>query len=1010
MCAVILRRAICKTGDDALFPALPQELQNSVKQQLLQLVAAEQQKPVRRSLSHCVAGLGSTLCEKNEWQELFPFLFNGVKDGDSGLKKSCLSIFSSLTTYVEDKFLIPYLGVLREAFQFALGEQHDMEVRIAAVDAISSLVVVLEEEEHVVNFQSVVGDILKTIGQALSTNHEDQALEAIEALVTIGESTPELFTKSLSDVFQAMIQIATSQQVEESVQQIAVEFCLTLAENDARHTKKVPHFAEAFFPLAMKWLTTVEEKKDWGVTQEDDDDDDEITFYDVGLEALDRISLALGGRVIEPVATGLIAQYLNNPDWQFRHAGLMALSQCAEGCAKQFEVNLGSIVHMVLKHLGDAHERVRWAAVHCIAQLANDFCPGFQLAFHSAVLPALMRMLSDSVPRIVAHTANAIVNFMDEADVEYTQPYLDELVTKLLMVLQNSTLKFVNEEVLAAFASIAENCEAEFVKYYDHIVPYLKQLLSQPPADKQDRMLRAKAMECITLIGMSVGKEKFAPDAKQLMEMLHATLSSKLESDDPQVQYILQAWARIAKCLGEEFHPYLPHVVPYFLDQAAIQTDVTVTDVDDRDEGNDDEEEGVETLMLAIKGVGDRRIQIKTSLLQDKSLACSVIESFLEDVPQGMSPYVERISQIMVPLLKFPYLGEIRDTASKCLPLMLACLPPHIGKSDMLRHFAVHILQAVQCEHDVEVACSLVECFQRCINACDMNAMPDNMVFDCSTMLKKVFDESLRRRGLVSKQQKEVAEDEDEVEKLEAENEGEEELLNQVVEAVGAMVKKYQSFIPHFANTFYPMCLGLLGDGYGDVEKRLALCAFDDFVEHGSQISQEAVAPYLQPIISALLKHCSSADADLAQAAAYGLGVCAQYGGQVFRQIAPEAVQQLVAITKNPRAQEEAYATTTANALSSMVKLIKFHHDHDSGLCRMDNLGPIVLANLPIQADEIEARFVHEEVVDWVLAGNPLVLGENHSNLPAIKELCRKLIDTDLVNDGTKEKMKRIMG
>ena len=45
-------------------------------------------------------------------------------------------------------------------------------MRIAAVDAISSLVVVLEEEEHVVNFQSVVGDILKTIGQALSTNHE----------------------------------------------------------------------------------------------------------------------------------------------------------------------------------------------------------------------------------------------------------------------------------------------------------------------------------------------------------------------------------------------------------------------------------------------------------------------------------------------------------------------------------------------------------------------------------------------------------------------------------------------------------------------------------------------------------------------------------------------------------------------------------------------------------------------------------------------------------------------
>lgn len=38
--------------------------------------------------------------------------------------------------------------------------------------------------------------------------------------------------------------------------------------------------------------------------------------------------------------------------------------------------------------------------------------------------------------------------------------------------------------------------------------------------------------------------------------------------------------------------------------------------------------------LLPRIGVGERRIQIKTSLLQDKSLACSVIESFLEDVPK----------------------------------------------------------------------------------------------------------------------------------------------------------------------------------------------------------------------------------------------------------------------------------------------------------------------------------------------------------------------------------------
>ena len=53
----------------------------------------------------------------------------------------------------------------------------------------------------------------------------------------------------------------------------------------------------------------------------------------------------------------------------------------------------------------------------------------------------------------------------------------------------------------------------------------------------------------------------------------------------------------------------------------------------------------------------------------------------------------------------------------------------------------------------------------------------------------------------------------------------------------------------------------------------------------GSQISPEAVQPYLQPIITALLKFSNSQDPDLTQAASYGLGVCAQYGSAVFRQV-----------------------------------------------------------------------------------------------------------------------------
>lgn len=57
--------------------------------------------------------------------------------------------------------------------------------------------------------------------------------------------------------------------------------------------------------------------------------------------------------------------------------------------------------------------------------------------------------------------------------------------------------------------------QGHFQKYYDAVMPYLKAILVNA-TDKSNRMLRAKAMECISLVGMAVGKEKFKDDAKQV--------------------------------------------------------------------------------------------------------------------------------------------------------------------------------------------------------------------------------------------------------------------------------------------------------------------------------------------------------------------------------------------------------------------------------------------------------------------------------------------------------------
>eukprot|EP00961_Rhodomonas_salina_P282860 3822750-Rhodomonas_salina.1 len=52
---------------------------------------------------------------------------------------------------------------------------------------------------------------------------------------------------------------------------------------------------------------------------------------------------------------------------------------------------------------------------------------------------------------------------------------------------------------------------------------------------KEHRLLRGKTMECVSLIGIAVGRDTFIADAKEIMDQFQATQSTNMDPDDPQV-------------------------------------------------------------------------------------------------------------------------------------------------------------------------------------------------------------------------------------------------------------------------------------------------------------------------------------------------------------------------------------------------------------------------------------------------------------------------------------------
>ena len=138
----------------------------------------------------------------------------------------------------------------------------------------------------------------------------------------------------------------------------------------------------------------------------------------------------------------------------------------------------------------------------------------------------------------------ATVNFTESCPTEVMEPYMDELMTKLLSLLRGGN-KVVQESALTALASTADTSAETFSKYYDHVVPLLKEIIVS--ANTPDyRMLRAKAIECVTLVGMAVGKQRFSGDAIEVMNIMQQLQASGFRR---------QTTKRQATCckLGREF-------------------------------------------------------------------------------------------------------------------------------------------------------------------------------------------------------------------------------------------------------------------------------------------------------------------------------------------------------------------------------------------------------------------------------------------------------------------------
>ncbi|WCJ43619.1 ARM repeat superfamily protein [Euphorbia peplus] len=1003
MSAILLRKHL-SNDDSFLYPKVPDPTRATVKNTLLTSLQRETSNSVARKINDTVSVLASAILPYGGWPELLPFMFQCVTATDSHMQENVLLIFAQLAQFVGET-LVPHIRTLHDVFLNCLSVSSSDGVRIAALNATINFIQCLSSNNDREKFQDLLPSMMRTLTEALNGKQEATAQEALELLIELAGSEPRFLRKQIVEVVGSMLQIAEADGLEEGTKHLATEFVITLAEARERAPgmmRKFPQFVQRLFVVLMRMLLDIEDDPVWHCAESEEEDAGETSNYGFGQECLDRLSIALGGNTVVPVASEILQVFLAAPEWEKHHAALIALAQIAEGSSKVMIKNLEQIVSMILNSFQHPNPRVRWAAINAIGQLSTDLGPDLQVKYHHQVIPALAGAMDDfQNPRVQAHAASAVLNFSESCTQDILAPYLDGIVSKLLALLQNGK-QMVQEGSLTALASVADSSQEQFQKYYDAVMPYLKAILVNAN-EKSNRMLRAKAMECISLVGMAVGRDKFRDDARQVMDVLMSLQGSQLEADDPTTSYMLQAWARLCKCLGQDFLPYMNVVMPPLLHSAQLKPDVTITSADS-DGDIDDEDDSIETITL-----GDKRIGIKTSVLEEKATACNMLCCYADELKEGFFPWIDQVTTTLVPLLKFYFHEEVRKAAVSAMPELLLSAKLAIEKDrsqgrneSYLKQLSDYIVpalvEALHKEPEVEICASMLDALTECLQVSGP-LLDKSQVRSIVDEIKQVIADSTQRK--IERAERAKAEDFDaeEGELLREENVQEEELFDQVGDLLGTLIKTFRtSFLPFF-DELSAYITPMWGKDKTSEERRIAICIFDDVVEH----CREAALKYYDTYVPFLLEACTDQNPDVRQAAVYGVGICAEFGASVFKPLVGEALAKLNAVIHDPNALHPDNVMAYDNAVSALGKICEFHRDCIDAA----QVFPAWLSCLPIKGDLIEAKIVHDQLCSLVERSDRELLGPNNQYLPKIVLVFAEVIcaGKDLASEQTASRM-----
>ncbi|KAG5628442.1 hypothetical protein H5410_000159 [Solanum commersonii] len=828
--AKILYELLVGDGEGCIWNNLSSSTQSTIKCILIVRIRLEESESIIKQLCYSFSNL---FLPSDSWPELLPFLQECVNSNSNKLRDSFFLIFSGFSEGLCET-LVPDIMISFPVYLNTLNDDTlDPQVRVAVLTTEVRFILYLPSSNDREWFQNLLPAMLRALTDAV---RNDAAQNMLNLFIELAKKEPRFFRRQLVDVVSDMFEIAEREDKalgsEEKGSGMMKKLPLFINNCFAMILKLLLDIEDE-----PSWYSTDTEHEYAGETENYAFGEECLERFSAELGgktiasiAMEQLEAYFDSPEWEKRHAALRAFY-QIAEGSWKPISLNSLFYLSIGDDKVFGEN--SVCGFAfLPRSSSSSQMGRYGYNQ---QLSNDFHWEWQEEYHNQVVPVIVAAMDD-FPRVQLvrqiSTSSHYSSLGGPSYLVFVVGGGDRYLVELVVL--GSHLCFKNLCTISSLIAIAAACA--LIQFFDPempetLVPYLDQILNKLLVLLQKAAVEAlidiaEFSNCICNVGLAVGKEKFRDDLEKVMEVLKS-----LQESDTNI-HILKACHSICKCIGKEFIPYMSTVMPPLVEYAQLEID---KDLDD---------ECYDSIHEVKLGDGTIRITRK-DLLDGKSTACNVLVLFAQTLQEAFYPWISQAASILIPLMNFYMDYYVRGSAISAMSCLLrsAKLSEEKGIAQdgiqlnfkqLSEEIILALGEALYTKPETDICTVILSELNKCLKICRplLNEAHVRSIID---WIKHVIRESSLRKGELIDREKSEDFDAEEADLLTYEKEPEE-IFSNAIDILITLIETFKDAFLPFHEELSSDLMPMRGKDETTGERTQRIHIFNAFMEHCDEV------------------------------------------------------------------------------------------------------------------------------------------------------------------------------